>query len=454
MLKSVGGELLERFEGGLRGTLRHPGGEGFDERRRVWNGMIDRTPGAIVACAGAADVVSSVRLAKEHDLLLAVRGGGHSFPGHSTCDDGLVIDCSPMKGLRVDPARRTVRAQSGVLWGELDREAYAFGLAVTGGQISHTGIAGLTLGGGVGWLARSFGLSCDNVLALDVVTADGELRTVSETEEPDLFWALRGGGGNFGVVTSFEFRLHPLGTCLGGLVAHPLERAGEAMRHIRDFAAVAPDELTLTGAFLTGPDGQKACGAGLCYAGAPEAGQQVVRPLREFGPPVLDSVGPMPYPAIQSMLDEAAVPGRRYYMRSHLLEALPDEALDLLADRFAVVPSPFSLVILIQLGGAVARVPSDTTAYPHRDATFLMSAFSCWEDPTHDERNVEWARQLGDAMAPFASGRFYVNELFDEGEDLVRAAYGPTTYERLSKLKARYDPTNLFRLNQNIKPKG
>jgi FAD/FMN-containing dehydrogenase len=437
---------------GLAGSALGPDDAGYDEARRLWNGMIDRRPGLIVRCAGADDVARCVDFARDHDVLLAVRGGGHSFPGFSMCDGGLVIDLSGLRGIQVDATSRTARVEAGATWAEVDAATYAHGLAVTGGQISNTGVAGLTLGGGIGWLARPFGLTSDSLLSVDIVTADGQQRKASDSDSPDLFWGLRGGGGNFGVVTSFEFRLHPLSDpVLGGQLAYPLRSAGEALRFIRQFAAEAPDALTLTPAFLHTPDGQQAFGIALCYAGPPEEGEQAIKPLREYGPPVEDMVGPMTYLAVQSMLDPATPPGLRYYMRSYLLDEISDGVIDTVVEAFPRVPSSRSLVVLPQVGGAIGQLPDDASAYRHRRAAFSFTGFSIWDDPAQDEPNVAWARQLGDAVAPYSSG-VYVNELSDEGEDRVRAAYGAETYGRLAALKRTYDPTNLFRLNQNIKP--
>jgi FAD/FMN-containing dehydrogenase len=368
------------------------------------------------------------------------------------CDGGLVIDLSGLKGIQVDPTSRTARVEPGVTWAELDAATYAHGLAVTGGQISHTGVAGLTLGGGIGWLARRFGLTSDSLASVDVVTADGQLRKASDSDSPDLFWGLRGGGGNFGVVTSFEFRLHPLNDpILGGQLAYPIQSAGEVLRFIREFAAEAPDALTLTPAFVHTPDGQQAFAVALCYAGPPDDGEQAIKPLRDYGPPVVDMVGPMPYPAVQSMLDSDALPGLRYYMRSYLLDEVSDGVIDTLVEAFPRVASPRSLVMLSQVGGAIGHLPDDASAYRHRQAAFSFAGCSIWDDPAQDDPNMAWTRQLGDAVAPYSSG-VYVNELADEGEDRVRAAYGAETYARLAALKRTYDPTNLFRLNQNIKP--
>jgi FAD/FMN-containing dehydrogenase len=362
-----------------------------------------------------------------------------------------MIDLSPMKSIKVDPERRIARAEPGVIWRELDHETQAFGLAVTGGQISHTGIAGLTLGGGLGWLMRKHGLTCDNLLSADVATADGRLLTASTETNPDLFWGLRGGGGNFGVVTAFEYQLHPVGPVFGGLIAYPFSEARQVLQSFRDFAPTAPDELTMTAAFLTTPDGHQAVGIAVCYAGNPETGEAVVQPLQKLGTPVMVQVGPMPYPAVQSMMDQVAEPGRRYYLKSNFLDEVSDDVIDVLTDHLKRLPSPLSTVIIPQMGGAISKVDSHATAFHHRNVAFTFSAFAAWTDARDDEKNVTWARDLWDALRPFAPSGVYVNELQDEGEERIRAAYG-LAYDRLVALKNRYDPTNLFRLNQNLKP--
>ena len=444
---------VAELKGSLRGGLLIPGDGGYDEARKIWNGMFDRRPGLIARCAGAGDVVSAVNFARANDLLVAVRGGGHSFPGHSTCDGGLVVDLSGMKSIRVDPARRTARAEPGVKFIDLNRETQAFGLATTGGTVSDTGIAGLTLGGGMGWLGRKYGLTSDNLLSADIVTADGRLITASDTENQDLFWGLRGGGGNFGVVTSFEYRLHPVGPMvLGGFVMHPLSKAKEVLKFHDEFQDSAPDELTTFAGLLHSPEVDPVVGVGGCYHGPLDVGEQVVRPLKEYGPPVADMLGPMPYTAVQTMLDQSAPTGWRYYGKSGFLSGLSEDAIGILADHFATVPSPYSVILLFQLGGAVSRLPKNQTTYFHRDAAYSFEAISAWQEPADDEKNVRWTRELWDRFAPFASSGVYVNSLGEEGQDRVVAAYGAETYNRLAALKKKYDPANLFRFNQNIKP--
>ena len=449
---TVSERAAETLRSAVEGAVLRPGDDGFEQARRIWNGMIDRVPGLIVRCASPSDVQRCVAFARDHELLVAVKGGGHSFSGKSVCDGGLMIDLSGLRRVAVDPSARTAKVDPGVLWSELDAATGRYGLAVPGGSVSHTGVAGLTLGGGFGWLARRFGLTLDNLIAADVVTADGVLRRASDRENPDLFWGLRGGGGNFGVVTSFEFRLHPLGMVYAGLIAHPLSTAPTTGRLLRDLAAGAPDELGLAGVFATTPDGHPVIGAGLCYAGPADEAERVIAPIRTSNPQMRSLLGPMSYPAAQAMIDETAPYGLRYYLRSHMLDELSDELIDTLAERYAHVPSPLSLIFLFQLGGAISRIPPEATAYAHRQAAFVATISSGWADPADDAVNIEWAKQTSDAMRRFTSGAVYVNQLGDEGEDRVRAAYGAPTYARLAALKRRYDPTNLFRLNQNIKP--
>jgi FAD/FMN-containing dehydrogenase len=444
---------LQPLRARLRGQLLRPGDPGYDAARTIDNAMIDRRPAVIVRCAGVADVRAAVDFARDRKLVVSVRGGGHNVAGNAVCDGGLMIDCSPMKGVRVDPVTRTARAEPGVTWGDFDLETQAFGLATTGGVISTTGIAGLTLGGGVGWLNGRFGLACDNLIAADVVTADGGLLHASEQEHEDLFWGLRGGGGNFGIVTSFAYRLHALGpTVLSGPVFHPATRAREVLRFFREFTATAPDELTTYAGLLTGPDGTPLVGIVPCYAGPPERGEKLVEPLRKFGPPVVDQIGPMPYLAVQHMFDPAFPPGRFNYWKSSLAPRISDELVEAIVDHMARVPSPHSAVMLEHYHGAYARKRPDETAYHHRATTYDVVIIANWTDRADTERNVAWARSLFQAVQPQVSSGVYVNFLdADDGADRVRAAYG-ANYDRLVELKRRYDPTNFFRMNQNIRP--
>ena len=453
----------ERLRNSVLGSVIGPEDEGYDEARAIWNGAIDRRPAWIVRCTGVADVAAAVGFARERDLLVGVRSGGHGVGGHAICDGGLVIDLSPMKGIRVDPATRTARAEPGVLWGELDRETQHFGLATVGGIVTHTGIAGLTLGGGIGWLMRKHGATVDNLLSADVVTAQGEIVTASEEENPDLFWAIRGGGGNFGVVTSFEYRLHPVGPIvLAGPIFHLLEDAPEVLRFYREFIAAAPDELTTIFELELAPPlpilpeevhGKPILMVGACYAGSPEEGAEIVRSLKEFGSPIVDLLEPKPYTALQSMFDPLVPHGWHRYWKSVELPPLTDDAIDTLIEHTSRITSPRSYTIIFQLGGALGRMAEDATAFSQRDAAHNVTVNAVWTEEDPDaERHTAWARDFFDAMQPHAGGRVYVNFLGEEGRDRVRQAYGARNYERLVELKRAYDPTNFFRLNQNIAP--
>jgi FAD/FMN-containing dehydrogenase len=436
---------------GLSGTLIRRGDAEYDQARRVWNGMIDRSPAIIVRCHTTADVVGAVNFARERELVVSVRGGGHNAGGLAVCDDGVVIDLSPMRAVTVDPARRIAIAQGGALWRDFDAATHVHGLASTGGLISSTGVGGLTLGGGLGWLMRSYGLACDNVVAVEIVTADGVVRRASATENPELFWGVRGGGGNFGVVTAFEYRLHPVSTMYGGMLVFPFPRAREVLRVYRELAASAPDALTIFAGLLSAPDGMPITAIFVGYNGPASEGEAAIKPLRDLGP-VADQVGVLPYPALQSMLDEGFPSGMQVYWRSDFLSGLPDEAIEALCEQFASVTSPLSALLIEQFGGAVARVPAEETAFAHRDGLFNLAVIARWTDPTPGDAHTEWARRSSAAMRPFATGGVYVNYLSAEGDDRVRAAYGPSKYDRLVALKRRYDPTNLFRMNQNIPP--
>lgn len=444
----------DEFKAGLRGQLLSPGDDGYDRARKLWNGMFDRRPALIARCAGAADVIRAVSFARDKRLAVAVRGGGHSFPGHSVCDGGLVIDLSAMKAIRVDLRTRTARAQAGVKWIEFDHETQAFGLATTGGTDADTGIAGLTLGGGLGWLSSKYGLTVDNLVSADVVTADGRLLTASATENQDLFWGLRGGSGNFGVVTSFEYQLHAVGpTILGGMVAYPLGRAKEVLNFYRQFAKAAPDDLTTYAAFVTPPGGETVAALFCCYCGPLGKGEEVIRPLRSLGSPVQDLLGPMPYVAQQRLFDGAFPAGSYYYAKAGSLADLTDEAIEVFAEYAATKPSPLSGVLVQTVCGAASRVASDATAFPHRRLPYAPVIVSQWLDAATSEKNVAWARDFWKALHPLAGGGVYVNDLSYDDADRVRTAYG-ANYERLAALKKAYDPDNLFRLNPNITPAG
>lgn len=442
---------IQALKAHVRGAVLCPADADYETARKVWNAMIDKHPALIVRCTGVADVMAAVQFAREHQLLVAVRGGGHNFAGYATCDGGIVIDLSPMQGIHVDPQRRTARAQGGVTWGAFDHETQAFGLATTGGTDPTTGIAGLTLGGGMGWLHGKFGLTCDNLLSADVVTADGQFLTASATDYPDLFWGLRGGSGNFGIVTAFEYQLHPVGPLLGGMVLHPFAKAAEVLRFYRDFTSEAPDELTAAAGVLTGQDGQLMVGIVVSYCGALAEGERLLKPLSTFGPPVHDTIRPMTYHEVQQLLYvfEANVQG---YLKAGFLQGLTEEAIDTLVAHSATKTSPMSAMALLPISGAAARVAPDATAFVHRQHHYHLFLISQWREPAESERHIRWTREFWAAMQPFATAAVYVNELgHDEGEDRFRAAYG-ANYGRLVRLKNRYDPTNLFRLNPNIRP--
>jgi len=456
---------LDRLRDAIHGSVIEPGDERYDAARAIWNGAIDRRPACVARCTGVADVVAAVRFARERDLLVAVRAGGHGVGGHAICDGGLVIDLSPMKGIRVDPVARTARAEAGVLWGELDRETQLHGLATVGGIVTHTGIAGLTLGGGIGWLMRKHGVTVDNLLSADVVTAQGEMVTASEEENPDLFWGIRGGGGNFGIVTSFEYRLHPVGpVVLAGPVFHPHEDAPEVLRFYREFIAAAPDELTTIFELSVAPPlpflpeevhGKPVVMVGACYAGSPDEGAEVVRPLKQYGRPIVDLLEPKPYTALQSMFDPLVPHGWHRYWKAVEVPPLTDDAIDTLVEHSSAPTSPKSYTIVFQLGGALARVGEDETAFSQRDAAHNVNINAVWTEEDPDaERHIAWARGFFDAMQPHAGGRVYLNFLGEEGGNRVRQAYGAQNHERLVELKRAYDPTNFFRMNQNISPTG
>ena len=450
MTKEPGALMLDRLGERLAGEVIAPDDDRYEAARRVWNAAIDKRPAAIIRCATAGDVGATVMFAREHDLLLAVRGGGHSVAGKSTCDGGLVLDLSDMKRVHVDPDRRRARAEPGLRWSEFDRATQGYGLATTGGVVSHTGIAGLTLGGGVGWLAHAYGLSCDNLTAVDIVTADGTLRHASADEHADLFWGIRGAGSNFGVVTSFEYALHPVDTVVGGMVLYSLDDARDALRFYREYARQIPDAMATAAALLTAPNGAKAAAIVVCYYGPAGGAEPALEPLRRFRPPLADLIGPMPYTKMQTLLDAAMAPGQRSYWRSHLLTVIDDGLIDAALEYFREVPSPNSVVIWQQLGGAVKRTRRDATAFHHRDAEFDFVVLSLWPESAEDERNIGWTRRLGDATAAHSSGGVYVNNLGDDPHDRVRAAYGGN-YERLAALKALYDPANVFCMNQNLR---
>jgi FAD/FMN-containing dehydrogenase len=447
------GSLVEALRGRLDRRVLCPGEAGYDSARTVWNAMIDRRPAAIVRCTDVDDIMAALDIAYTRGLPVSVRGGGHSVAGHAVADGGLMLDLSPMKAIYVDPAACTVRAEAGVLWGELDRATLSLGLATTGGLVSTTGIAGLTLGGGLGWLMRRFGLACDNLLSADVVTAAGRAITASAQENADLSWGLRGGGGNFGVVTSFTYRLHPLDRVLAGLVVYPYARARDVFAFHRDYAATAPDELVAHAALLTLPDLGPVAALLVCYSGSIEDGERALQPLRRFAPPVLDTIQPMPYTQLQRLYDEANAPGlHNYWKSSFLQDKLSDAAIETLVRGFGMVPSPRSNVLVEHVGGAVRRVAGGETAFAYRDAEFDFLISAVWNSPAQTAANVAWARELFAALRPSLRERAYVNYLDAEDAGRVQDAYGTATYARLVALKNKYDPTNIFRFNQNIRP--
>ncbi|MFL5250789.1 MAG: FAD-binding oxidoreductase [Myxococcales bacterium] len=449
---------LDELSASFKGELVRPGDRTYDEHRRVWNGSIDRFPALIARCGGVADVLAAVRFAATAGLPVAVRGGGHSFPGHSVCDGGIVIDLGPMKEIRVDPEARIARVQAGALWGELDRETQAFGLATTGGIVTHTGVAGLTLGGGIGWLHRKHGLTIDQLVSVDLITAGGEFVTASQTENSELFWGVRGGGGNFGIVTEFEFRLHPVGpTVLAGPIFWPMERAPALLRFYREWSAEAPDDLMTIVVQRRAPalefvpaelHGKPVIAVACCYSGPIEQGEAVVRPLRTVEHPVLDLCEAKPYVTHQSMFDPSFRHGWHYYFRACDVGELSDGVIDVMCDYGERIASPITSVALWQMGGAVARVGDSETAFNGRDAAFTFNINGNSRSAHGFEVEREWARAYWAALEPHHSG-VYANFLMDEGEKRIRQAYGDK-YERLKALKRTYDRTNLFRLNQNI----
>lgn len=447
----------------LTGSVVRPGDADYDEARRVWNAMIDKQPAVVARCTSKQDVAAAVAFGREQGLPVAVRGGGHSAAGKGTCDDGIVIDLSPMNDIAVDPARRTARAQGGVTWGQFDAATQAVGLATPGGVVSTTGIAGLTLGGGFGWLTRRFGLSCDNLVSVELTTADGRHLVCSEDSHADLFWALRGGGGNFGVATTLEYRLHPVGPqILGGIIGWPHDQAADVLAFHREQTRGIPDEMGTSAVFVTAPPlpfvpeqlhDQPAIALLVCWSGDIDDGREALRPWLALGPPIR-FVDAIPYTAMQTMLDDLQPPGRRSYWKSGYLTELTDDAIGAGAAIAAEARSPFNTAEFVLWGGAVARVDSDATAFGEREGRFLYNAVATWEDPAEDATHVPWPRAFHDAMQPSATGRVYVNFLSDEGHERVRAAYGQEKFARLTKIKAAYDPTNVFALNQNIPPAG
>jgi FAD/FMN-containing dehydrogenase len=443
---------VQNFRSSLRGQSFCPGEQGYDAARTVPNAMINRRPATVARCAGPADVIACVRFAREHDVLVSVRGGGHSVAGKSVCDGGLMIDLSAMKGIRVDPIRRTVRAEAGLTLGEFDRETQAFGLATTLGTVSKTGISGLTLGAGWGHLHGRHGLALDNVISLDLVTADGRLLTANASENADLFWGLRGSGGNLGIVTSLEYRLHPVGHVLGGAVFYPAGKAKEVLHFFRDWADKIPDELVIQCASLTMPDAGPVFAIVGCYHGDLSEGEKVLKPLRSFGKPSGDIFGALSYVQMQGLFDPFFPPGRLTYVKSNFVRSLSDEAIETLAAYAGKSPSPYSFAPALEhWHGAATRVGVADTAFPHRQNSYNLMVWSNWESPSDSEKNIQWTRDCWSAMKPFLISSSYGNYVSDEGDAVAREAYG-SNYDRLVTLKNKYDPTNFFCMNHNIKP--
>src|SRR6202047_905863 len=449
----VGKDRIERFQTAFRGEVIQPTDFGYERARKIWNASIDKHPGIIARCSGVADVVAAVNFARENELLVAVRGGGHNVSGKALCDDGIVIDLSGMKGIHVDAKNHSARVQGGATLRDVDRETHVFGLAVPAGIVSKTGIAGLTLGGGVGWLVRKYGLTCDNVLSFDLVTANGELRVASVSENEDLFWALRGGGGNFGIVTSFEFRVHPVSTVLGGLVMYPRDRAVEVLQFYRDFTQSAPEELTAYAALVHTPDGIPAVAVIACYCGDAAEGEEVLKPLRTFNSPMVDVIQIMPFPQMQTLLDAAFPDGNQNYWKSTFVRELSDDAIVVLVEHANRATSPLSGVVIEYYGGVASRVGVSETAFAQRQAQYSVLFLAQWVDLGEAQRHIGWARGLADSMRPFSSGAFFLNYLGEEGADTIKAAFGPN-YDRLTAIKKKYDPKNFFCMNQNIKQIG
>jgi FAD/FMN-containing dehydrogenase len=453
-------ETVKKFKASLRGVLIQTNDEGYDNARKVYNAMIDRRPRLIARCADVADVITAVNFVRENDMLVAIRGGGHNAGGLGLCDDGLVIDLSPIKYTRIDPVARTARVGGGCTWGEVDHATHAFGLATSSGVISTTGVGGLTLGGGLGHLTRRFGLTIDNLLSADMVLADGRFVTVSAEENEDLFWAIRGGGGNFGVVTSFLFRLHPVGTVYAGPMLWGVEQVTEVMQWYREFISQASEDINGFFAFLVVPPGppfpqhlhkKTMCGVIWCYTGPLDQAEKTFEPIRRFKTPVLDLVGPMPYPVLQSMFDAIYPPGLQWYWKADFVKELSDDAIALHRKYGSDLPTMHSAMHLYPINGAAHRVGKNDTPWAYRDATWAQVIVGVDPDPANNARIISWAREYWEALHPFSAGGAYVNFMMEEGEDRVRATYRDN-YERLVTIKNKYDPSNLFSVNQNIKP--
>jgi FAD/FMN-containing dehydrogenase len=447
----VDAAAIAAFRQALEGHILLPDDEGYETARTIWNASIDKHPGVIARCKSAADVIHAVRFGRANDLLVAVKSGGHNVAGRALCDHGLVIDLSLMKRVSVDPATLTVQVQAGALLGDLDRETHLHGLAVPSGVVSKTGIAGLTLGGGVGWLVRKYGMTIDNLLSCEVVTADAELITASADTNADLFWGLRGGGGNFGIVTTFTFRAHPVKTVLGGMLLYPRADSRAVLRHYREFMATAPEELTAYAGLLSTPEGVPVVGVIVCYSGDLTEGARAVAPLRQFGAPMLDAIEPMPYPVMQSLIEQS-FPDRSYnYWKSTFVKSFGDDVIDLLIRHMDDSTSPLTAAVVEYYAGAPTRVGHSDTAFSQRDPLFNINIATQWLNPAESNQHIHWARALFDALRPHSNGGYLPNFFSDEAPSQSRVAYG-TNYARLAELKSKYDPTNFFSLNQNIKP--
>jgi len=453
-------QSVQSFAQNLRGELIQPGDQQYEAARKLYNGMIDRRPRFIARCADVADVISAVQFAREHELLLAIRGGGHNGGGLGSCDDGLVIDLSRMKGIHVDPAQRTVRVEGGATWGDVDHATHAFGLATPSGIISTTGVGGLTLGGGLGHLTRKFGLAIDNLIGADMVLANGSFITTSEDELPDLFWAIRGGGGNFGVVTSFLFRLHPVSTVVAGPTLWPLDQAADVLRWYRHFILSAPEELNGFFAFLTVPPGppfpehlhlERMCGVVWCYTGSEKEADSVFKPVRDFGPPALDGIQAMPFPMLQSAFDALYLPGLQWYWKADFVNELSDKAIGLHVEHGSRIPKMHSTMHLYPIDGAPHRIGQQDTAFSYRDANWAEVIVGVDPDPAKKEEITTWTREYWDDLHPYSAGGAYVNFMMEEGQERVKDSYRGN-YKKLAMTKAKYDPANLFRVNQNIQP--